>query len=127
MIVVDASAALAAVLVDGAARRALGDGTLAAPDLLDVEVASGLRGLVARGRLGPEDGRRALGIVARLAVRRHRVTPLLGRVWALRASVSAYDAAYVALAEALGCGLLTADARLARSSGVTCPVTVVPG
>jgi predicted nucleic acid-binding protein len=44
----------------------------------------------------------------------------------MRDNVSAYDAAYVALAETLGCALLTADARLARASGTTCPITVVP-
>jgi predicted nucleic acid-binding protein len=127
VIVVDASAAMAAALRDGAARRAMGEGSLAAPDLFDVEVASGLRSMVARGRLDPEDGRRALGIVARLGLRRHRVTPLLGRIWALRDTVTAYDAAYVALAEVLACPLLTADGRLARAPGVRCAVTVVPG
>ena len=57
---------------------------------------------------------------------RHPVHALLPRIWALRDDISAYDAAYVALAEALGCALLTADSRLARAPGVTCPVTVVP-
>jgi predicted nucleic acid-binding protein len=127
VIVVDASAAMAAALRDGAARRAMGEGSLAAPDLFDVEVASGLRSMVARGLLDPEDGRRALGTVARLGLRRHRVTPLLGRIWALRDTLTAYDAAYVALAEVLACPLLTADGRLARAPGVRCAVTVVPG
>lgn len=127
VIVVDASAAMVAALRDGAARRAIGDEFLAAPGLLDVEVASGLRRMVATGRLDSVDGRRALGLVARLGVRRHRMTPLLGRIWALRDTVSAYDAAYVALAEALACPLLTADGRLARAPGLRCMVTVVPG
>jgi predicted nucleic acid-binding protein len=50
---------------------------------------------------------------------------LLPRIWALRENVSAYDATYAALAETLGCALLTADARLAREPGATCAVTVV--
>jgi predicted nucleic acid-binding protein len=48
-------------------------------------------------------------------------------VWEAREQLSAYDAAYVALAEALDASLLTADARLARAPGLRCPVTVVPG
>ncbi|WP_425402618.1 type II toxin-antitoxin system VapC family toxin [Geodermatophilus telluris] len=51
---------------------------------------------------------------------------MLDRVWQLRATVTPYDATYVALAEALGCALVTADGRLARASGLSCPVTVVP-
>ena len=50
---------------------------------------------------------------------------LLGRVWALRHNVSAYDASYVALADALDCPLLTADARLAGAPGPNCPITLV--
>jgi predicted nucleic acid-binding protein len=53
------------------------------------------------------------------------VVALLGRIWQLRHNLSAYDATYVALAEALGCALLTADARLAAAPGVACDVTVV--
>ena len=51
---------------------------------------------------------------------------LLDRAWELRESLSAYDASYVALAELLGCNLLTADARLSRAPGVRCPITLVP-
>ncbi|MBA2239982.1 MAG: PIN domain-containing protein [Solirubrobacterales bacterium] len=47
-------------------------------------------------------------------------------MWQLRENLSAYDATYVALAEALGCPLITADARLSRAPGLRCPVTVVP-
>jgi predicted nucleic acid-binding protein len=57
---------------------------------------------------------------------RHAVFHLLERIWELRENLSAYDASYVALAETLGCALLTADARLSRASGLRCPVTVVP-
>jgi predicted nucleic acid-binding protein len=54
------------------------------------------------------------------------VFALLDRVWHLRENLSAYDATYVALAETLGCSLVTADARLSRAPGVQCAVTVVP-
>jgi len=53
------------------------------------------------------------------------VIGLLTRVWELRDNMTAYDATYIALAEELGCELLTADARLARAPGPTCPITDV--
>jgi predicted nucleic acid-binding protein len=127
LIVVDASAALAALLGDGPARRALAEEHLHAPHLIDVEVASGLRRLAAAGRLQAADGSRALEALRALGMRRHAMRSLLQRIWELRDNLSAYDAAYVALAEELGCGLLTADARLAGAAGVRCPVNVVPG
>jgi len=51
---------------------------------------------------------------------------VLDRIWELRDNLSAYDAGYIALAERLGCALVTADARLSRALGIRCPVTVVP-
>lgn len=126
MIVVDASAALTALLNEGAARRVLAVEPLAAPHLVDVEVASALRRKVAGGELDGEDARRALGTWARLGMARYPGVTLLPRIWELRDNLSAYDATYVALAEQLGCGLLTADARLARAPGVRCAVSVVP-
>jgi predicted nucleic acid-binding protein len=62
--------------------------------------------------------------LARFPIRRMPLVPLLDRMWELRANVAAYDAAYVALAEALECGLVTRDARLARSSGHAVPIIV---
>ena len=56
---------------------------------------------------------------------RYAVFGVLDRIWELRDNVSACDASYVALAESLGCSLLTADGRLGRAPGVRCPVTVV--
>ena len=126
MIVVDASAALAALLKDGRARRVLAAEQLHAPHLVDSEVASGLRGKVATGQLAAQTGWLALDIWRRLGMTRYPVIALLDRVWELRDDVSSYDASYVALAELLDCALLTADERLARAPGTRCPITVVP-
>lgn len=126
MIVIDASAALAGLLNDGAARRSLAAEQLHAPHLIDTEVASGLRGLVLGGRLTPEQGRATLEVWRRMAVTRYPGHVLLERMWELRDNLTAYDAGYVALAEELGCPLLTADARLAAAAGNRCSVTLVP-
>lgn len=126
MIVVDASAALAALLNAGAARRALGSEQLHVPHLIDAEVASGLRRQVASARIDPDSGWSALDAWRHLGMVRYPVFGILDRVWQLRENLSAYDATYVALAEQLGCALLTADQRLARAPGIGCPVTVVP-
>jgi predicted nucleic acid-binding protein len=127
VIVVDASAALAAVLCDGAARRVLAAERLHVPALIDPEVAAGLESLVAAGNIGAPAGWRALEVWRRLGMARHPVRGLLERVWELRDRLGAQDACYVALAESLGCPLLTADAAIARTSALRCAVTVVPG
>lgn len=126
MIVADASAAISGLLNDGQARRALGAEQLHVPHLIDSEVASGLRRRVLAHQVSEHDGWSALDTWRRLAATRYAVHTLLERVWQLRANLSAYDAGYVALAEALDCSLLTADARLSRAPGIRCPVTVVP-
>jgi predicted nucleic acid-binding protein len=126
VIVVDASAALSALLNDGPARRSLAAEQLHAPHLVDSEVASGLRRRVAAQQLTAAGGWTALDRWRRLGMTRYPVYALLDRVWQLRDNVSASDACYVALAEQLGCALLTADARLSRIPGARCPITVVP-
>lgn len=126
MIVVDASAALSALLNAGPARRALGRQQLHVPHLIDSEIASGLRRRVFAGQVQPMSAWTALRVWQRLGMRRYPVVGLLPRVWELRENVSAYDASYIALAEFLGCDLLTADARLARAPGTRCASTVVP-
>ena len=126
MIVVDASAAVSALLNAGPARQALAEEQLHAPHLIDSEVANALRRSVAVRRIEPGDAWTALDRWGRLGMSRYGVFPLLERVWELRENLSAYDASYVALAEALGCALLTADVRLGRAPGLRCPVTVVP-
>jgi predicted nucleic acid-binding protein len=126
VIVLDASAAVSALLNAGEARAALADDSVHVPHLIDAEVASALRRQVRTRAIRPDDGWAALDTWRRLGVVRHPVTGLLDRVWDLRDNASAYDASYLALAEALDCAVVTADARLARVPGLRCPVTVVP-
>ena len=127
MIVIDASAAISALLNDGPARQLLVGQRLHAPYLIDTEVAGALRRQVLAGTVTAEQGRTALDTWRRLAVARYPAQGLLDRIWQLRHTVSAYDATYVALAEGLGCPLATLDGRLAGgSSEFTCPVTVLP-
>ncbi len=125
MIVLDASAGVLALLNDGDARPLLATRTVAVPHLADSEVASALRAQVLRGQISAEDARAALGRWAQLGLRRFAAVGLLARIWELRDNLTAYDATYVALAEALGCELVTADARLAQAPGPTCVITVV--
>lgn len=126
MIVIDASAALSGLLHDGRARRLLAEERVHAPHLIDSEVASALRRKVSAGQLVADVGSTVLQVWQRLGVTRHPTVAMLGRLWELRENVSAYDASYVALAEALDCPLVTADGRLARAPGLRCPITVVP-
>ena len=129
MIVVDASVLAPALADDGPdgdrARQRLAGETLAAPALVDLEVASVVRRAALGGRL---DGRRsgqALNDLSALPLRRASHVPLLPRIWELRANLTVYDAAYVALAELLGAAMLTADARLIRAPGARCDVELV--
>ncbi|MGI8779451.1 MAG: type II toxin-antitoxin system VapC family toxin [Solirubrobacteraceae bacterium] len=126
MIVVDASAALSALLNAGPARQTLADEQLHVPHLIDAEVASGLRRRVIARQLDAEVAWTALDTWRRLGMTRYPMLSLLGRVWELRDNVSAYDASYVALAEQIDCALLTADGRLGRAAGIRCAITIVP-
>jgi predicted nucleic acid-binding protein len=127
VIVLDASAAVLALLNDGDARRSLATEDVAVPHLADSDVAHALRAQVLHGRVDADDAKAALGRWERLGMRRFAAVGLLGRIWELRDNLAAHDATYVALAEALACDLLTADARLAQAPGPTCPITVVRG
>ena len=126
MIVVDASAAVSALLNDGQARRLLAGESVRAPHLVDVEVVSALRRQVIAGGLTSAAAQGALGVWRRLGMIRYAASPLMDRVWELQSTITAYDAMYVALAENLDCALVTADARLSGASGPRCPITVVP-
>jgi predicted nucleic acid-binding protein len=129
VIVVDASVLAPALADDGAdgdrARERLRGEQLSAPELIDLEVVSTLRRAARAGRLDGKRSTQALGDLAALPLRRIPHLPLLPRVWALRDNLSAYDAAYVALAEALDALLLTADGPLERAAGVRCEVEVL--
>lgn len=121
MIVVDCAAvvdALTAVEGSEELRATLAHEDLHAPSLLDFEVVSALRGLTLRNHITPARARDALTDFDALPIQRWpSAAPLRLRAFSLRDNVSAYDAAYVVLAEALQCPVLTRDARLARSSG----------
>jgi predicted nucleic acid-binding protein len=123
VIVVDASVAIDVLLqTNGSAsltERLLSAGeTLHAPHLLDVEVAHVLRRYWRAGDLTPQRAQHALEDLAQFPLMRYAHDPLLERMWQLRANTTAYDAAYIALAEALGATLLTRDAALTRVPGV---------
>lgn len=125
MIVLDASAAVLALLNDGDARRSLASETVAVPHLADSEVAHALRAHVLRGAVSPDHAGAALARWTHLGLRRFAIVALLPRIWELRDNLTAYDATYVALAEGLACDLVTADARLAHAPGPSCAIKVV--
>lgn len=87
------------------------------PHLLDVEVLNVLRRQTLHGILPKERGATAVQDLENIKMTRYPHATLLGRIWELRENVTAYDATYVALAEALGAPLITRDARLARAPG----------
>lgn len=95
------------------------------PELCVVEVAQVFRTLTLRGLIPTERAQGAIADLADLPATRHPTDPLLPRIWELRGQLTAYDANYVALTEALGAHLLTADLRLARSSGHDAQIRVV--
>jgi len=117
VIVVDASAVLEVLLNTPAGARvadrlsAAGE-TLHAPHLLDLEVAQVLRRYAASGELDPRRGAQALEDLADFPLLRYPHDVLLPRIWELRNNLTAYDAAYVALAEVLKAPLVTRDAAL---------------
>lgn len=126
MIVIDSSA-----VVDFVARRAPSEWlgaqiasvrNLHAPHVLDIEVVSALRRLVARRELSAPTAEDALERLVDLNIVRYAHLPLVVRMWELRSTVSAADAAFVALAEWLDADLLTTDLRLARAPGIRATV-----
>ncbi len=127
MIVLDASAAVAALLNAGPSRQLASEEQLHAPHLIDTEVANVMRRKVHSAEIPAAAGWAALHTLRGLAMSRYSGSGLLHRVWELRENLSAYDATYVALAEELACTLLTADGRISRAPGIRCAVTVVPG
>jgi predicted nucleic acid-binding protein len=130
LIVVDASVlanALADDTADGriARRRLTSGGELVAPDLVDVETVSVLRRRWLAGDVTARRFSAAIEDLEDISLTRFPTLPLMRRAYELRANVTAYDAAYVALAEQLDCVLVTADARLAMAPGVRFIVELV--
>jgi len=130
VIVLDASAAVDWLVQTAAARRIESrifsrNQSLHAPELLDLEVAQVLRRLVREGALSASRAEAAIQDLLDLRITRYPHSVLLPRIWQLRHNLSAYDAAYVVLAEKLGATLLTRDARLASAAGHTATIEVV--
>lgn len=122
MIVVDASALVEVLLRTAAApnieRRLLDTGaSLCAPQVLDLEVAQTLRRYCASGDMNASRGQEALDDLVDLPIARYGHVSLMPRIWSLRQNLTVYDAAYVALAEALDVPLVTRDRRLAAAPG----------
>lgn len=130
MIVVDTSAVIGVLagqprvarLVD----RVINEGDLHAPHLIDVEFQHALRRLVVAGAISDDRAADARMDFADLTIVRYPHVSLADRMWELRHNVAAYDAAFLALAEALGAPLVTCDARLARAPGHAASVEVFP-
>ncbi len=122
MIVLDASAAIDWLLRTSAGQRIDNrifsrNESLHAPSLIDLEVAQILRRLVREGAISASRAGEAIEDLLDLRLTRYPHFVLLPRIWLLRQNQSAYDAAYVVLAEKLGATLLTRDRRLASATG----------
>jgi predicted nucleic acid-binding protein len=128
VLVVDATVLVVALADDGPdgdqARARLRGEQLAAPELLDVEVASVLRRQVKLQTVDPRRAAQALADLAAAPLARAPHQSLLGRCWQLRDNLTIYDATYIALAEALGVDFLTGDVRLANTTGPLCHIEV---
>jgi predicted nucleic acid-binding protein len=129
LIVTDASVIVTSLADDGPdgdfARDRLNGERLTAPHLIDVEVVSAWRRLVANGQI---DGRRAqlaMNDLSDLRIDRVPHAPLLERAWELRQNLTIYDGVYIALAERLDVTLVTADVRLAQAPGARCGIEVL--
>jgi predicted nucleic acid-binding protein len=131
VIVTDAGVLVAVFVDDGiwgeTARARLRGEELAAPELVDLEVTSALRGLLRIGKVDERRAREALADLRDLSLRRASHRELLTRCWDLCNNLMAYDASYVALAELLGTTLITAAARLSRAPQVMCAAEVLSG
>ena len=122
MIVIDASALMEVLLATAVGARVRArllreEHSLHAPHLLDLEIVHVLRRSCMIGELQPNRAAQAIAVLSDLRMVRHPHEPHVPRIWALRHSLTAYDAAYVALAEALDSPLVTRDRRLASAHG----------
>ena len=130
MIVVDASALLEFLLQTSLGARVEArlfgeEDELHAPHLLDVEIAQGLRRLVRTGEVSSGRAGEAIADLIDLDLHRHAHLDLLDRAWKLRDNISAYDAMYVALAEAIEAPIITCDSPLAKAPGHRARIEVI--
>ena len=127
-VVVDASVLVAAMVDSGRegtwAESALAEGALAGPQLALAEATNILRRLERIGDISRLEANSAQSDLLRFDIELFPFAPFGDRVWALRSNLSSYDAWYVALAEALGCPLVTLDRKLSRAPGPTCDIIV---
>lgn len=126
--VLDASVAVTALTAPGSPAADLLSGDDAAfqvPSIFDVEVLSALRGLVRGGKFAGPAATELVADLMVLPVGRWHMSPLLPRMWELRANLTPYDAAYVALAELTGAVLVTGDERITASPGARCDIQVI--
>jgi predicted nucleic acid-binding protein len=131
-VVIDTSALLPALVDPGSAGRAARDAMraadLVAPPLIDAETLQVLRSRVRQGSLPLHLAEEAILDLQAMPLERVDVTPLLNRVWQLRENLTAYDATFVAVAEAFDAVLVTADERMTKAPGPRCHFKVVqPG
>ncbi len=128
--VVDSSA-IVAVLIDSGrvgtwAEDVVSDAPLAGPELVLVETSNILRRLERAGEISRLEATSAYRDLLRLDLTLFPFAPFAERIWELRSNLTSYDAWYVALAEALGCPLVTLDAKLGRATGPRCEIIVPP-
>lgn len=129
-LVVDASALVARLVRQESAGRwveaVIADESLAAPAFILSEAANALRSMELRGQLTATEAARAYRDLLALNLDLRPYRPFAERIWELRHNLTSYDAWYVALAEALGCPLVTIDYRLVRSPGTACAFLTPP-
>jgi predicted nucleic acid-binding protein len=129
VLVVDASVLVVVLADDGPdgdqARARLRGERLVLPELVDLEIVFVLRRQIRAGAIDTRRAGLALEDLAALPARRAPHRPLLARCWELRDNLTVYDAAYVALAEAMQATLLTGDRLLAAASGPRCPIEIL--
>lgn len=123
-LVVDCSVMVDALITreSNATSGLLAEHDLHAPHLIDYEFVSAVRRLVSGGALPPNIAREAIELWRGLEIQRHPAAATMQRIWDLRLNLSAYDAAYVALAEAMDAPLFTADKRMASAASRYCDV-----
>jgi len=125
MIVMDAGAALSALLNAGPAREMLAESHVCVTTTVDIEIDRRLWWLVSHKELSDANALAALDAWTRVGVDRYSAAPLARRIWRLRETAGRFDVAALALAEVLECGVITVDPALAAAAALPCPVTVL--